>query len=81
MSCFTLLIFITWFHTRRIKNVLSCVIARIRGYVYKVLGIILQSYFIDTATAQNGVSRMFECHEWIKLRMKRCVGELEKKWS
>ena len=28
-----------WFHTGHPKNVLSCIIARIRGNVYKVLGI------------------------------------------
>ena len=28
-----------WFHTGILKNVLSCIIARIRGNVYKVLGI------------------------------------------
>ena len=30
-SCFTLLIFIIWFYTGRLKNVLSCINARIRG--------------------------------------------------
>ena len=39
LLCFTSLIFIIWFHTESQKNVLSCIIARIRGYVYKVLGI------------------------------------------
>ena len=39
LPCFTLLIFIIWFHIGRLKNVLSCIIARIRGYVYKLLGI------------------------------------------
>ena len=39
LSCVTSLIFIIWFHTGHLKNVLSCIIARIRGYVYKVLGI------------------------------------------
>ena len=39
LPCFTLLIFIIWFNTWRLKNVISCISARIRGYVYKVLGI------------------------------------------
>ena len=34
------------------KNVLSCIIARIRGYVYKVLGI-NSAIFINTAKTQN----------------------------
>ena len=39
ISCFTLLIFIIWFHSLRLKKILSCIIDRIRGYVYKVRGI------------------------------------------
>ena len=33
LSCFTSLIFIIWFHTGRLINILSCIIARIRGYI------------------------------------------------
>ena len=40
-----------WFHTGYLKNLLSCIIVRIRGYVYKVLGrnsaILLHLYGYD----------------------------------
>ena len=39
LSCCTSLIFIIWVITGSLKNVLSCIIARIGGYVYHVLGI------------------------------------------
>ena len=32
LSCFTSLIFIIWFHTGPLKHVLSCIIARIKGF-------------------------------------------------
>ena len=38
LSCFTFLIFIIW-SSRAPKNVLSCIIARIRDHVYKVIDI------------------------------------------
>ena len=37
-SCFTSFIFIAWFHIGRQFFLLSCIIARIRGYVYKMPG-------------------------------------------
>ena len=39
LSCFTSLVFIIYFHTGCLKNVLPGIIARIIGYVYKVIGI------------------------------------------
>ena len=31
--------YLSWFHRRRQKKILSCIIGRIRSYIYKMLGI------------------------------------------
>ena len=60
LSCFTSLIFIIWFHTGRIEKLLSCIIAQIRCYVYKVLGmnsaILLHLYGYNAKSNINNIS-------------------------